>query len=269
MRPELFSMVAEITNEDGTTEMEARGVKTTGLCAEDYLDEWFNREAGEGAFCPDYDIEDLDAANLKEPPELFPGVAGITDEDGTTKREAQGLGTTGLCAEDCLDEQVNRKADDDGATKQGDGGLKRIELGETQEHDGPPVFVTEISAGEAADSLVKKMATTDIPTAVDGDDAPARFNSTQVEDGSAIDPCEDQAWEDAGARGNTPGKDRKERRSTDGKKIGIMWVGEQAPQINRRFYLGLDRASMIARNAMTRLLRRGQTAIIEDGDSGG
>ena len=31
----------------------SRGLKTTGLCRDDYLDEWFDEEAGEGEVCTD------------------------------------------------------------------------------------------------------------------------------------------------------------------------------------------------------------------------
>ena len=54
------------------------GLKTTGLSAEDYSDKRFNREAGEGAFCPNAYIEDVDAADLKEPPNYFPGWRGLS-----------------------------------------------------------------------------------------------------------------------------------------------------------------------------------------------
>ena len=84
-------------------------LKTTGLRAEHYLDERFNYEAGEWASCPDYYTKDTCTANLNELPELFPRAAGITDEDGTTKREARGFKTTGLCAEDGLDKRFNRE----------------------------------------------------------------------------------------------------------------------------------------------------------------
>ena len=76
----------------------------------------------------------------------------------------------------------------DGAVKRGGGGLKRIELRQKQEHDGLPSFVTKVSAGEAANSLMKKMAMTKITTALNSDNAPAPFNSTEVEDGGVIDP---------------------------------------------------------------------------------
>lgn len=64
----------------------------------------------------------------------------------------------------------------------------------------------------------------------------------------------------------------KERRAPDGTDIGVEQVDEQAPQLNRRFYLGLDRASVRERRDRARQeraqRRRGrQTADSDDAES--
>ncbi|KAL9179839.1 hypothetical protein ACHAXT_007809 [Thalassiosira profunda] len=62
---------------------------------------------------------------------------------------------------------------------------------------------------------------------------------------------------DDGSAGGAPrGDARKQRRSDDGTEVGAIQVDEQAPQVNRRFYLGLDRASARMRNARRRQERR-------------
>ena len=62
--------------------------------------------------------------------------------------------------------------------------------------------------------------------------------------------------EDGDVNTNLPHQLTKQRHLPDGAEVGAVQVNEQAPQVNRRFYLGLNRPSVRARNARLRQERR-------------
>ena len=80
---------------------------------------------------------------------------------------------------------------------------------------------------------------------------------SEDEDGHAAD-------EDGGSTSNIPTRKVSISPAPDGNEIGAVPVAEIAPQVNRRFYMGLDRASVVrARNLrrrQERARRRGQGA---------
>jgi len=92
--------------------------------------------------------------------------------------------------------------------------------------------------------IITNAADVEQPFVITGTSAAAQNDISDGEEGdNSVD----------GAASNN--QSTKQRRSTDGAEIGAVQVDEQAPRINRRFYLGLDRASVRARNALLRQAR--------------